>query len=530
MMRCFRCGTELEAETRYCPNCGVRASDPHADTVMVAAEGQDDLLERVRLVFAGEYEVERELARGGMAVVYQAMEPELRRSVALKVLPPDLGLTPRATERFKREARMVAALDHPNIIPVYRVGQLGGISFIVMKFIEGRTLDAILAAQGALPIPVVLAVLRAATRGLAFAHGRDIVHRDVKSANILVDVDGRVMLSDFGIALRAADVTLTAVGTVMGTPAFMSPEQCAGHRAGPQSDQYSLGVVAFQLLTGAVPFTSETLAGIMQHDFFTPVPDMRRARDDVPRALGDLVQRALAKEEARRFATTREMLAAVEAIPFSETDRLESEQILRDLARGGAVPRVDTRPLPPLMDGRTLPLVPLLASLRTSHPARRLAGLLASLRTSHPARRLAGLLAVAVLAVGAVWWTARAGGAGGGGPGGPDSAATRAAAASTLLAAVKQAKPPPAPLAPAVAPLHAGKLRMLTSPATAEILVDGRKVGEGSLLDLRVPVGARRVVARAPGYDLFDTTVVVAADSTVSLGRITLRSRGAPGP
>src|SRR5207249_1678933 len=140
-------------------------------------------------------------------------QPTLARS--LKVLPPELGLTARATERFKREARMVAEIDHPNIIPVYRVGQIGGILFIVMKFVEGKSLDAIVQEQGALPVSVTLYVLRAAARALAYAHACGIVHRDVKGANILVDSDGRVMVSDFGVALRSADVTLTADGTVI---------------------------------------------------------------------------------------------------------------------------------------------------------------------------------------------------------------------------------------------------------------------------------------------------------------------------
>src|SRR5207249_2285321 len=181
-------------------------------SLMVPSESGDDLLQRLRMVLAGEYEVEHELARGGMAVVFKATEVGLRRVVALKVLPPELGLTARAVERFKREARMVAEIDHPNIIPVYRVGQFGGILFIVMKFIEGKSLDALLQDQGALPVPVTLYVLRAAARALAYAHACGIVHRDVKGANILVDSDGRVMVSDFGVALRSSDVTLTADG------------------------------------------------------------------------------------------------------------------------------------------------------------------------------------------------------------------------------------------------------------------------------------------------------------------------------
>src|SRR5438093_979309 len=166
---------------------GTPVSDPQSATVVLPSETGDDLLQRLRLVLAGEYEVEQELARGGMAVVYRATEVGLGRVVALKVLPPDLGLTPRAVERFKREARMVAELDHPNIIPVFRVGQSGTILYIVMKFVEGLALDAILEAQGALPVHTVLYVLRGATRALAYAHERSEERRVGKS----VDLGGR---------------------------------------------------------------------------------------------------------------------------------------------------------------------------------------------------------------------------------------------------------------------------------------------------------------------------------------------------
>ncbi|MGH7568815.1 MAG: serine/threonine-protein kinase [Gemmatimonadales bacterium] len=467
----------------------------------------DALLERLRMVFSGEYEVEQELARGGMAVVFKATEVALQRLVALKVLPPDLGITVHAVERFKREARMAAELDHPNIIPVYRVGQVGGILHIVMKFIEGRALDAMVEAQGALPVPVVLAVLRAATRALAFAHERDIIHRDVKSANILVDTDGRVMVSDFGIALRASDATLTAVGTLIGTPAFMSPEQCAGRRAGPQSDQYSLGIVAFQMLTGAVPFETETLAGILQHHLLTPVPDVSAVRDDVPAALVQVVTRALAKDPAERFPTTGAMLAAIECIPFTEADRRGSERILRELAGGASRPKLHTRSLPPLADAHTLSL----ALFRAQRPWRR-------------QRALAFAAAGAVLILGgAAWWALREGRAALGPeqqaplpP--PVDSAGRAAVASSLSAPSSPVSPPPR--------VAVGRLRVLTTPGDAEILVDGRRVGIGSLVDLPVAAGSRRLQVRAAGYRTFDTTLVVQADSTLWLGRITLQEGG----
>jgi len=181
-----------------------------------------------------------------MAVVLRAVERELQRPVALKVMPPQLALTPQSAERFKREARMTASLDHPNVIPIYRVGDAEGLLYIAMKLVEGRSLDDIVKVQGALPVPVVVAIMRGAAAGLAAAHDRGIVHRDIKGGNILVDLDGRVLVTDFGIARAMADASLTQSGMIVGTPHYMSPEQCAGRPLGPQSDQYSLAAVGFQ--------------------------------------------------------------------------------------------------------------------------------------------------------------------------------------------------------------------------------------------------------------------------------------------
>ncbi len=513
-MKCFRCGALIPERARFCPNCGTLAVDPHEATVSIETAEPEALLQRVRMVLAGEFEVERELARGGMGVIFKATEAGLRRSVALKVLPPELGLSVKTAERFKREARMVAELDHPNIIPVYRVGQQGGILFIAMKFIEGRSLGLILDTQGPLPVPVTLQVLRGVTRALAYAHGRNIIHRDIKGANILVDHDGRVMVSDFGVALRASDVNLTADGTVIGTPPFMSPEQCAGRRTGPQSDQYSVGIVGFQMLSGVVPFSAETIAGVMQHHFFTPAPDVRQARDDVPAALAEVLNRALQKDPAARYRSTGDMLAQLEAIPFSESDRRESEQVLRQLVQGTVITKVSARALAPLPQGPTQPLA-------STRPRRR------------PIRARARVAAASVLLLGLVLGTLRL------------TARRGSATPPPLLPASSTALPAPPPSAPSaprtvqtgsqppvteprVTRPAGGKLRMLTSPSNAEILIDGRGVGVGSAIDLPLAVGERHLEVRAAGYQAFDTTLVVTAGSTFLLGRITLplRQRG----
>jgi hypothetical protein len=364
-MYCFRCGTLVPDNQRFCGSCGTQVSDPAAETVAAAvadppavaeppdgAAGaapeapppQESLLETLRRELGTDYDVERELGRGGMAIVFKASERELRRPVALKVLPPDLAHHPAIAERFRREARMAASLDHPNILPVYRVGGVAGTLYIAMKFVEGRGLDAIMNAQGPLPVPVVVNVLRATANALAFAHDRGIIHRDIKGGNILVETDGRVLVSDFGIARATEETKLTAVGAVIGTPHFMSPEQCAGLALGPQCDQYSLGVVAFQMLTGRVPFDAETLPAILQHHFFTPVPDVSAIRADVLPELTTIVHRLLAKEPERRFTSTRELIAEIDAIPLADGERRKGDLMLRDLARGSGVAKVAAEP------------------------------------------------------------------------------------------------------------------------------------------------------------------------------------------
>lgn len=307
-------------------------TDPAATGAHTPPPGEE-LLAGVRRALATDYDVEREVGRGGMAVVFKAREKDLERTVALKVLPPDLAPVATVAERFKREARLAASLDHPNIIPVYRVGQTGGLLYMAMKYIDGRALDGLVASQGPLPLPVVLTVLRAAARAIAYAHEHGIVHRDIKGANILIDRNGRVVVSDFGIARAMESATLTATGLMIGTPHYMSPEQCAGKPAGAQSDQYSLGIVAYQLLTGVVPFDAESLPEILQQHCFTPPPDASVARPDSPAVLTAIVQRLLAKEPAQRFASTNDLVTALDSIPFTESERTAGESALKALVR-----------------------------------------------------------------------------------------------------------------------------------------------------------------------------------------------------
>jgi len=310
-----------------------------------------------------------------------------------------------------------------------------------------------------------------------------------------------VMVSDFGVALRASDITLTTDGAVIGTPGYMSPEQCAGQRATPQGDHYSLGMVAFEMLTGTLPFQADTLAGIMHHHFFTPLPDIRVARDDLPPQLAQIIERLTAKKPADRYPTTRDLLTELESLPLEPAARREAEQLLRRLAKGDAVAAVTTRSLPALPDTPTLQF----------DAARRPR---ARPWTSRKQRAWAGV-ASAVVVLGLAGWVVfrPAVSAGnnslGGGVAREDSARAQLSA--------------PTPVRPR--PPVTGLLRLLTTPSDAEILIDGRARGRGAVLDLPLAPGSRRLQIRARGYITFDTTITISADSTISLGRITLRVR-----
>jgi serine/threonine protein kinase len=365
-MFCRNCGTSVAEGAAFCANCGTSTADQAGGgAVALATSGDtgassgvnlspessgnvDELLMMVKQHLGNDYRIDKELGRGGMAVVYKGVESALERVVAIKVVPPESANAGQAAERFKREARLAASLDHPNIIPVYRVGQAGPLHFMAMKFVEGRAVDAIIEQQGALPVPIAIAILKYAALGLAFAHEKKIIHRDVKGANILVDKDGRVMMSDFGIARALEEVSLTASGMMIGTPYFMSPEQCGGQKVSPQSDQYSLGILGFQLLTGEVPFNADSMVGIIQHHYMTQPPDITAVRQDVPKELLDIIYCSLNKDPGDRFATTKEMATALENVPISDADREEAEKALKVLSAGQAIPKVRTGTLPPL--------------------------------------------------------------------------------------------------------------------------------------------------------------------------------------
>jgi serine/threonine-protein kinase len=282
----------------------------------------DYLRDRVTVAVGNQYLIESEVGRGGMAVVYRATDVRLHRTVAIKVLPPDVAFNGDVRARFIREAQTAAPLNHPNIVPIYSVDEQdgGSLVYFVMAFVDGESLGVRLAREGAWPVDRTIRVLRDVADALAYAHARGVVHRDIKPDNILIDrASGRPMVTDFGIARAAAgEQRLTVTGVAVGTPAYMSPEQALGEReVDGRSDLYSLAVVGYHMLTGDTPFkAANTPAMLVKHVSERPRP-IRERRPEVPAFLGVAIDRALSKKPEDRFADAAEFRDALDGAQVS---------------------------------------------------------------------------------------------------------------------------------------------------------------------------------------------------------------------
>ncbi len=271
----------------------------------------------LQAALAGEYSLQRELGRGGMGIVYLARDVQLDRDVAIKVLPSHLASTAESRERFLREARTAAGLSHPHIVPIHRVGESAGFVYFVMSYVEGETLGERLRRDGPLAPTDATRVLREVAWALAYAHGRGIVHRDVKPDNILLEAGtGRALVTDFGIAHGgAASVSNTDPGKIMGTANFMSPEQAAGEPIDGRSDMYALGVVGYLAVSGRLPFEASNLPALLVRQATEQAPSVLRAAPGLPPMLGGAIDRCLARDPADRFPDGEALAAALAPPP-----------------------------------------------------------------------------------------------------------------------------------------------------------------------------------------------------------------------
>jgi serine/threonine-protein kinase len=308
-MECLKCHTPLPDGSKFCHACGADQTGGDAAATSGQIEG---LLGRLQKVVEGKYTIERILGKGGMGAVYLAHDLALDREVAIKVLPPDISQDPQVVRRFQQEAKTAAKLDHNNIIPIYRVESEGGLNYFVMKYISGTSLEDLLEQKRPLAIDEIQRILWQAAVALGHAHQRRIVHRDVKPANIMFDHDGKVMLTDFGIskALQAAS-GFTGTGMIIGTPHYMAPEQAKGQPVDGRADQYSLGVVGYRMITGALPFSGDSIHTILYKHIFEEPPQAKSVRADVPDFLSLAIHRSLAKEPAQRFPTMEDFATAL---------------------------------------------------------------------------------------------------------------------------------------------------------------------------------------------------------------------------
>jgi serine/threonine-protein kinase len=267
----------------------------------------------------GRYQVIARMGRGGMADVYKAFQPSLDRYVAIKVLHPSMVEEPEFVGRFQREAKNVARLRHPNIIQVFDYDNQGETYYMVMEYLDGPTLKAALEEvhrrNEEMPLPVALRIVSDVGAALAYAHEMGVVHRDIKPANIMLDRSGRVILTDFGIAKILTGTKVTVTGTVLGTPAYMSPEQGMGEPGDSRSDIYSLGVVLYELATGRLPYDADTPLAVLLKHVHDPLPMPRTVNPSLPEEIERIILRALAKGAADRYQTVQAMLDDIAGLP-----------------------------------------------------------------------------------------------------------------------------------------------------------------------------------------------------------------------
>jgi eukaryotic-like serine/threonine-protein kinase len=553
--QCVKCHTPLPDNSRFCFACG---ADQTGGGVDAQASGPVEALQaRLQRLVKGKYEILRLLGKGGMGAVFLAHDLTLEREVAIKVLPPDFSTDPQVIKRFQQEAKTAAKLDHNNIIPIYRVESEEGLNYFVMKYISGTSLEDVLESKQPLTYDYVQRILWEAACALGHAHSRNVVHRDVKPANIMFDHDGRVMLTDFGIskALQSAS-GLTGTGMIIGTPHYMAPEQAKGQPVDGRADQYSLGVVGYRLLAGSLPFSGDSVHTILYKHIFEEAPRVSALRKDIPRFLTDPIQRSLSKDPVERFPTMEEFATAIwPEQPVSATGKATPRPVLQRPAPGArtGAPVMSDAPTEHVASAAAAPTTPLPSVRARTAPAARPAP-----KRSSRAGRFVLLAVVALGAGGYVWWSGRIRAGGDGepaatspsaapSPANPASAATpqslSVATQTPNTTATAVLPPPPASdrrpttpqrqpqrQAPArqtpppvvqQAPVEEQGLLTIDSDPSGEVYIDGVDVGPTPLVNYALKLGSHQLRIEAPCCKTYSRTIQV-ANGPLRLGRVSL--------
>ena len=292
----------------------------------------------------GSYRIINQIGQGGMASVYKAYQPSMDRHVAIKVLPSQLAESKEFVKRFQQEARIIARLEHPHILPVFDYGESDGVAYFVMRYLEAGTLKDRMVARRPLPLNEIDRIFTQLTDALSYAHGHGVVHRDLKPANALVDSQGNLFLTDFGIAklLESASPRLTQTDAIMGTPAYISPEQAQARTVDQRSDIYSLGIILYEMVTGQVPFEAETPLAIILKHVSDPLPPPSLIKKDISPMLEQVILKALAKDPEDRFETAAEFLAAWKRVLNEEREKEITNRVPEAISSSTSSARMPT--------------------------------------------------------------------------------------------------------------------------------------------------------------------------------------------
>ncbi len=282
----------------------------------------------------GKYDVQGKLGQGGMGDIYKAVQEPLKRTVALKVLPPNLSQNIEFSKRFETEAKAISLLQHQNIVSIYEYGEEHGLKYFAMQFVEGTDLARRITKKKTLTFPEAIDISKQICRGLRYAHSVNVIHRDIKPQNILIDKSGVCLISDFGIAKIFQSAGITMTGMAVGTPEYMSPEQAEGGSLDIQTDIYSLGILIYEMVTGRPPFTGENPVAIAYKQVHeTPVPPSAY-RKDIPKRLELIILKALKKNKTQRYRSIEELLHDLDTVDINEKTDRPTVSITRRKASG----------------------------------------------------------------------------------------------------------------------------------------------------------------------------------------------------